>query len=509
MATYYADMTLGNDANAGTQASPWQYAIGMSGYTGAGTLSAGDSMLLKGGEEWRDQETTPSSGSAGSPITFGAYGSGDDPIINGADDIIGVAGDWTEQGDGVWRKNVGATEPLIVVFDSTNVGVNDATPDTEYEWTYSNPNLDVFTAAGDNNPATYYTSIEAGQRDYAIYLSAKDYITITNLTLAGANSYAVDLSGDCDNITISSSDIKHSLCGVGVIGAGWSYITIDSNTIHNTLKYGILVYQDGTDVTISNNTIYSTKWGGDGTESSGIYLDADDSIIERNTIYDCGWNAYAEHGIYIGDCDNVTVRYNKLYSNFAHGLKFSGVTNSLAYYNLVYSNGGSGIQIEKACDTIGVYNNVVYANTAQGIWINTSGTSPNLITLKNNIVQENGNTSYGQISVAAGVTNFASDYNTIYHSGTANVVKYLGVAHNWGEWQGHEFDTHGFNSDPLFVDAANGNFHLQAGSPCINTGVRVGLTRDYEGNLLIGGVVDIGAYDTTPAVRSRRRRRIL
>ena len=55
------------------------------------SFSAGDSILLRKGQTWREQLTVPSSGSAGSPITFGAYGTGDDPIINGAD----VIGTWT------------------------------------------------------------------------------------------------------------------------------------------------------------------------------------------------------------------------------------------------------------------------------------------------------------------------------------------------------------------------------------------------------------------------------
>jgi hypothetical protein len=48
-------------------------------------LSAGDSVLLKRGETWRETLTVPTSGTSGNPITFGAYGSGADPEIRGAD----------------------------------------------------------------------------------------------------------------------------------------------------------------------------------------------------------------------------------------------------------------------------------------------------------------------------------------------------------------------------------------------------------------------------------------
>jgi len=57
----------------------------------AASPAAGDSVLFNKGNEWREQLTIPTSGSDGSPITYGAYGDGADPIINGAD----VVSTWT------------------------------------------------------------------------------------------------------------------------------------------------------------------------------------------------------------------------------------------------------------------------------------------------------------------------------------------------------------------------------------------------------------------------------
>ena len=62
----------------------------------AASPAAGDSILFNKGDTWREQLTVPTSGSDGSPITFGAYGEGADPIINGVQDIAGwdTGGNW-------------------------------------------------------------------------------------------------------------------------------------------------------------------------------------------------------------------------------------------------------------------------------------------------------------------------------------------------------------------------------------------------------------------------------
>jgi hypothetical protein len=53
-------------------------------------------------------------------------------------------------------------------------------------------------------------------------------------------------------------------------------------------------------------------------------------------------------------------------------------------------------------------------------------------------------------------------------------------------------------ANPIFIDAANGNFQLQSNSPCINWGNNsvVSNTTDLAGNpRIVEGVVDMGAYE--------------
>ena len=57
-----------------------------------------------------------------------------------------------------------------------------------------------------------------------------------------------------------------------------------------------------------------------------------------------------------------------------------------------------------------------------------------------------------------------------------------------------------FGEDPMFVDMANGDFHLRMGSPCINTGVGWSfLNTDFDGNpRFVRGANDIGPYEFQP-----------
>ncbi|GAG35257.1 unnamed protein product, partial [marine sediment metagenome] len=56
------------------------------------------------------------------------------------------------------------------------------------------------------------------------------------------------------------------------------------------------------------------------------------------------------------------------------------------------------------------------------------------------------------------------------------------------------------NADPLFVNVANVDYHLQASSPCIdagdNTAIPPSVVVDLDGNpRIINGIVDMGAYE--------------
>jgi GH18 family chitinase len=96
--TYHVDSVNGLDSNPGTLANPWKTIAKVN----STTLLPGQSVGFKSGGTWREQLTPRQSGTAGYPITFGAYGSGAQPIIKGSDLVTGWtnnAGSATSVGD--------------------------------------------------------------------------------------------------------------------------------------------------------------------------------------------------------------------------------------------------------------------------------------------------------------------------------------------------------------------------------------------------------------------------
>ncbi|MBT0666183.1 hypothetical protein KI809_17870 [Geobacter pelophilus] len=100
--TLYYVSTAGDDANSGTSASsPWKTIFKLN----QTRFVPGDSILFKRGDIWDGENAAPimpsTSGNAGKPITWGAYGSGPNPVITFASRRNKLT-DWTHEGGNIW-----------------------------------------------------------------------------------------------------------------------------------------------------------------------------------------------------------------------------------------------------------------------------------------------------------------------------------------------------------------------------------------------------------------------
>jgi len=239
-ATYYVDAKNGNDGNSGTSpTSAWKSLEKVSGFQ----FQPGDSVLFKRGEIWREQLNFPSSGAEGRPIVLDAYGAGALPIISGADLVQPSA--WNSSPTpSIWQANV-ATEPNVVIFDGAKGRKQTALENVKQpmDWFWSAGTL---YAAAPANPGQAFakSGVEAGTRMSAVNLSGKNYVTVRNLEVSGANAAPYALGSNIwaiaatrkgpppGNLEISHCVVVNS-AGDGIHLEGASGSKVDANLVAN------------------------------------------------------------------------------------------------------------------------------------------------------------------------------------------------------------------------------------------------------------------------------------
>jgi hypothetical protein len=99
-ATTYYVAADGADTASGAETAPWRTLARVAACT---TIAAGDSVLLRRGDTWREALALPASGVETAPITYGAYGAGARPRIDCADTLAAA---WTRTTGGGAASNV-------------------------------------------------------------------------------------------------------------------------------------------------------------------------------------------------------------------------------------------------------------------------------------------------------------------------------------------------------------------------------------------------------------------
>jgi parallel beta-helix repeat protein len=166
----------------------------------------------------------------------------------------------------------------------------------------------------------------------------------------------------------------------------------------------------------------------------------------------------------------------------------------------VAGTGGGGIKIDLA-SSAEIVNNVIAENSAQwkGGGIYCGNSSPVIInnTLAANSSQHEGGGIYIWGNASPLIVNTIlwgdSPEEIVLGGGSSFIITYSCVQ---GGWPG----AGNINADPLFLDAANADYRLQDGSPCINAGdnsaLPQSLVEDIDGNPRItDGIMDMGAYE--------------
>lgn len=285
------------------------------------------------------------------------------------------------------------------------------------------------------------------------------------------NKFCFDIDGS-DFLEIHGFSLTGATSSAIKIHSGASNVKIEDNLIRTTGGVGISI-ENSTNITVSFNKVYSNETG---LSLSGV----SQTDIERNEIYN---NAT---GTIVVNSSGLTFGFNKVYSNNQVALSFENSSQNTIKSNLIYNNGGMAIRFSNNSRNNTVVNNTLYQNQGQGILIEQNSDSN---TLTNNIIAS---------STLAGI-------QVINSSNTQH--SYNDLWQNNPDYEGLNSPTSSLSVDPLFVDPLNDNFYLSqkaAGqaqdSPLVNAGSNTAAALGLDNRTTRSdgvsdtGVVDIGFH---------------
>lgn len=413
--------------------------------------------------------------------------------------------------ENTWNATV-TTQPKTVVFNTTHgtLVASKAAVNSANEWYWTGNVLSIYSTS---DPDTAYTApgIQAGIRDHAIYASAKDYITIDGIEAQAGNHatngtihFEQGSASTRVGITVTNCTVKYP-AGYGIGFGHYADVgtTTDSEISSNTViggTFGINLFQVNASAGHENTIAYNDV---SGFVTEGISVRGNYSIIEYNNVHDGGSLTELGGGIHLysggvgeGTGDNNIIRYNLVEGIRGHLYDGYGISadqwcdDNVIAYNAIYDTDGPGIYLFDS-DGCSILNNTIYnacVNTAAdglqrgGIRLTSSAAPDNLTdnaVVKNNVCYMTSSSSYAVYVDANTYGNTLDITNNDWYRASGNWYFWNATGGatlaTWNALTGVGTD---LNSDPLFVNAAGGNFTLKPNSPAIGAGTDLGASYD-------------------------------
>jgi hypothetical protein len=328
---------------------------------------------------------------------------------------------------------------------------------------------------------------------------------VGNQTQKGAISGVDTTSGYMGGLWITLADLRIESGGnsgvicVQIDGDHWRIVNNEltaASATNNALAGGI--NGNGTNSFWVGNHIHNIA-GGSAQENHGIYIDGDGSYeIAYNTIENVtggnGMQVYVngDNGSDFGN--NVSFHHNLVHDVSKHGINIAdgSQNNFKVWNNVVYNTAYANLRFNtNTLHGAKIYNNTFYnavtgGNTIYGTITNDWNLPSDALDLENNIVWPASGVPYtgGSVGISTGIGTLT---NNLWYGATS----------------GDGFDTHPVASNPLFANAAAGDFHLQAASPAIDAGssaVSALVLNDFDivVDRPVGSGYDIGAHEYEP-----------
>ncbi len=322
---------------------------------------------------------------------------------------------------------------------------------------------------------------------YAWYVANRAYIVIDGFKLEGGVRFQSNFHSSIKNsdISIGHCPSDDPTLNWGLVLYSSRYCTLENNYVHDIADSG----------SHDNNTAAIMVFGGIDTGPS------EDNIIQNNLADAGNGVVYSAFGQKAGNIRQNIWRYN-IAQNAPTGFLGMGATAGTVasedniYYQNIAINCERAFALNHMCYRFKFYNNTAY-NCSK--FLSGGNNSNKDIQLWNNIMW--GNTTaiwwggYPNALPFSSLINY-SDYNDFYGYSVIGyrekepTLTYTTLS-GWQTATG--FDVNSINSDPLFVNSTNRDFHLQTNSSCLNAGID---RQDYDDDTDTTESINMGAYIT-------------
>lgn len=204
--SYYVSSSAGSDSNSGTSsAAPWQTV----GHVNGQAFQPGDQILFRRGDTWNESLVPPSSGVAGSPITFDSYGTGPAPNLTGYYSVPSSA--WVLVSGNAWKAPLPASYTTInfCLFGSIwgqKVAASSSNLLKQWDFYFANGFVYVFAAG---NPGSYYNAPivpMALSNTSLINVNGKSRLTFQHFLLNWFDQYGVYVLGASDHLVFANME---------------------------------------------------------------------------------------------------------------------------------------------------------------------------------------------------------------------------------------------------------------------------------------------------------------
>jgi polysaccharidase protein len=337
--TYYVDSVNGSDSNSGRSAGS---AFRSLDRIESISLQPGDRVLFARGSVFNDQLDVRNSGTAESPIVFGAYGTGDLPTFSGPNK--GISGGNTSN---IVVQDIRIANTGDAAFAGTGAS-NWTIQNVIIEGTGRTTGYGGISWRGGSNLIVRNSTLSDVNGDgiFADRVNGLNIAGNTFLGLVGANADGVQAS-DSTNVSISGNHFDvlgstNSNKGGIAINRG-STILIENNDIIGG-SFGASI--TSTDVTIRGNDISGqTRFSWSAGILIGANWDASNYLIEDNLFHDSNFGvAVTSSGDAVPLRENIEITGNTFDHMLNAGIKVDRPASGSAHDNTVL-NSAQGIYL--------------------------------------------------------------------------------------------------------------------------------------------------------------------